>query len=61
MSRLVVWQEFTDVSEVLSASVIRTIALMMEAASTSETSENFYQTSLRNIPENSRLITSSPF
>jgi hypothetical protein len=28
------------------------IALMMEAASTSETSVNFYQTTRRNIPEN---------
>jgi hypothetical protein len=28
---------------------------MMEAASTSETSVNFYQTTLRNIPEDSDL------
>jgi hypothetical protein len=33
----------------------RLIALMMEAASTSETSVNFYQTTRRNIPEGSRL------
>jgi hypothetical protein len=33
------------------------IALMMEAASTSETSVNFYQTTRRNIPENSNLHT----
>jgi hypothetical protein len=33
------------------------IALMMEAVSTSETSVNFYQTILRNIPEDSRLHT----
>jgi hypothetical protein len=32
---------FTSVSEVLAASII---TLMMEAASTSETSVNFYQT-----------------
>jgi hypothetical protein len=38
---------FTDVSEVLA------IALMMEAASTSETSVNFSQTTRRNIPEDS--------
>jgi hypothetical protein len=31
------------------------IALMMEAASTSETSVNFYQTARRNIPEDSHL------
>jgi hypothetical protein len=43
----VVWQKFTDVSEVFTASIIRAIlhiALMMEAASTSEASANFYQT-----------------
>jgi hypothetical protein len=31
------------------------IVLMMEAISTSETSVNFYQTTWRNIPENSDL------
>jgi hypothetical protein len=34
-----VWKKFTDVSEVLAASII---ALVMEAASTSKTSVNFY-------------------
>jgi hypothetical protein len=33
------------------------IALMMEAASTSETSVNFYQTTWRNNPEDSHLHT----
>jgi hypothetical protein len=33
------------------------IALMMEAASTSETSVNFYQTTRRNNPEDSHLHT----
>jgi hypothetical protein len=37
---------------VLAASII---ALIMEAASTSETSVNFYQTTRRNNPEDSRL------
>jgi hypothetical protein len=32
---------------------------MMEAASTSETSVNFYQTTLRNSPEDSHLHTRS--
>jgi hypothetical protein len=41
--RRVVWQKFTM------------IALMMEAASTPQTSENFYQTTLRNNPEDSHL------
>jgi hypothetical protein len=41
----VVWYKFTDVSELLTAPVIR--VLMMEAASTSETSVNFKH--LRNI------------
>jgi hypothetical protein len=40
---------------VLAASVIRVIALMMEAASTCETSVNFYQTTRRNNPEDSNL------
>jgi hypothetical protein len=43
-----------DVLEVLAASIIRE---MMEAASTSETSVNFYQTARRNNPENSDLHT----
>jgi hypothetical protein len=34
---------------------IRAIALMVEAASTSETSVNFYQTTRRNNPEDSHL------
>jgi hypothetical protein len=33
------------------------IALMMEAVSTSETSVNIYQTTRRNIPEDSHLLT----
>jgi hypothetical protein len=38
-----VWQKFTDISGVLAASIIRAmIALMLEAASTSETSVNVY-------------------
>jgi hypothetical protein len=59
----------TDVSEVLSASIIMAIgkpgakkcveiqeqALMIEAASTSETSVNFYQATGRNIPDDSHL------
>jgi hypothetical protein len=40
--RRAVWKKFTDVAEVLAASITR-IALMMEVASTSETSVNFYQ------------------
>jgi hypothetical protein len=41
----------TDVSEVLTASIIRAVTLMMEAVSTSETSFNFYETTRRKIPE----------
>jgi hypothetical protein len=47
--------KFTNISEVLAASIIRAM-MMMEAASTSETS-NFYQTAWRNNPENSHLHT----
>jgi hypothetical protein len=39
----------------LPSSSGRIIALMMEAASTSETSVSFYQTTLRNNPEDSHL------
>jgi hypothetical protein len=41
-------------SEVLAAFII---ALMMEAASTSEMSVNFYQTTQRYNPEDSHLLT----
>jgi hypothetical protein len=44
---------FTNVSEVLAASIIRT--MMTEAASTSETLINFYQTTWRNTQEYSHL------
>jgi hypothetical protein len=44
---------FTNVSEVLAASIIR--AMMMEAARTSETSVNFYQATRRYNPEDSHL------
>jgi hypothetical protein len=40
---------------VLAASIIRAIALMLEAANASETSVNFYQTTRRNNPEDSHL------
>jgi hypothetical protein len=45
--RRVVWNKFTDVSEVLAASIIR---VMMEAA------VNFYHTTRRNNAEDSRLL-----
>jgi hypothetical protein len=40
-----------------TASIIKAIALMTEAASTSETLVNFYQTTRRNNPEDSHLHT----
>jgi hypothetical protein len=48
-----VWERLTDVSEVLTASII--IALMMETVSTSEPSVSIYQTTWRNIPEDTHL------
>jgi hypothetical protein len=39
----------------LASSIVRVIALMMEAASTSVTSVNFYQTERRSNPEDSHL------
>jgi hypothetical protein len=41
----------------IKSEVSEIIALMMEAASTSETSKNLYQTTRRNNPEDSRLHT----
>jgi hypothetical protein len=55
MLRHVVWDNFTEVSEVFTASINR--APMMESVSTSETSVNFYQTTRRNIPEDRHLHT----
>jgi hypothetical protein len=40
-----------------AASIIRAIALMMEAESTSKTSAYFYQTTRRSNPEDSHLHT----
>jgi hypothetical protein len=54
MLRRGVWYKFTDILEVFAASII---ALMMEAASTSETSVNFYQTTWCNIRKDSHLHT----
>jgi hypothetical protein len=56
-----VWYKMADVSEVLVAIVIRSIALKMEAVRTSETSVNFYETIRRNIPEGSHLHVSVKF
>jgi hypothetical protein len=42
--------KLTDVSEMLTATIIRAI-FMMEAVSTSKTSVNFYETTPRNILE----------
>jgi hypothetical protein len=53
--RRVVWY-FTNVSEVLAASIIKAM-MMMEALSTSKTLVNFYQTTRCNNPENSHLHT----
>jgi hypothetical protein len=52
MLRRVDWQKITFASNARSASNIRE---MMEATSTSETSVNLYQTTRRNIPEDSHL------
>jgi hypothetical protein len=49
---------FTHISEVLAASIV--VALMMEAASTSEMFVNFYQITRHNIPEDSHLQVTVP-
>jgi hypothetical protein len=51
-----VWEKFT-VSEVLAASIISVIALMMEAARSSEMLVNFSQTAWCYNPEDSQLCT----
>jgi hypothetical protein len=51
-----VWRKFTDVSEV-HAAPSSGLTLMMEAASTTETSANFYQSAWHNNPEDSLLHT----
>jgi hypothetical protein len=48
----IVWKMLTDVSEELTASIIR-----VEAVSSSETSINMYQTTRCNVPEDSHLHT----
>jgi hypothetical protein len=53
MLRRVVWYKFTDISEAT--------ALTMEAASTSETSMNFYQITRRNFPEDGHLKQKKKF
>jgi hypothetical protein len=54
--RHVIWWKFTDVSEVLAASII---VALMEAESTSETSVNVCQTTQHNNPEDCRLRPTS--
>jgi hypothetical protein len=49
-----VWWKLTDVSEMLTAFVIRAPVLLMEAISTAETSLSFCQTTRH--PENTFLL-----
>jgi hypothetical protein len=50
MLRRVIWQNFTDVLEVLAASIIRAISTHHP-----DDGGNFYQSTRRNIPEDSHL------
>jgi hypothetical protein len=61
MLRRVVSQKLTDASEVLTASIISVMSLMMEAVSTSETPVNFCEITRRNIPEDSYIRLLSYF
>jgi sorbitol-specific phosphotransferase system component IIA len=56
MLRLVFWQKLTDVSEVFVVS-IALIGLKIQTVSTTEMQINFYQTTRRNIPEDSHIHT----
>jgi hypothetical protein len=58
MLRRVELKKLIGVSKVLTVSII---PMMMKAASNSETSVNFYETTRRNIPEDSQLHTDEPF
>jgi hypothetical protein len=53
----VVWQKFTDVLEVLTASIIRAMRIVTEAASASETSVTHYQSTRPCSPEDSQPLT----
>jgi hypothetical protein len=55
MLRLVVWYKFSDVSEVPAASIIRVITMLHRPDD--GTLVNFYQSTRRNIPEDSYLHT----
>jgi hypothetical protein len=58
----VVWSKFTNVSEAFAASIIRAIiALIMEAASTTETPVNFGLTTRSYNPVNSHLVMVDDF
>jgi hypothetical protein len=48
------WKRLTDVSDVLTVSIIKVMRIM-QAVNTSETSVNFYQTTWNNIPETGHL------
>jgi hypothetical protein len=54
MLRRVVCEKVTDVSELPTAAIS---ALMIEAVSTSETPVTFYDTTWRNIPGDSHLLS----
>jgi hypothetical protein len=54
----VIWQKFTDTSEVFAASIIRVMMGSDEdAASTSEMSVNFHHAAQRNNPEDTQSYT----
>jgi hypothetical protein len=55
-SRKPIWEVNTNM-HVREIVLVKAIALMMAAVSTSETSINFYQTTRRNVPEDSHLHT----
>jgi hypothetical protein len=59
--RVTVWYTFTEVREVFAAFVTSAITVLMEAASSCETSVNFFQTVPRNNPEYNHLPSSDQF
>jgi hypothetical protein len=64
MLRRVVWSKFTDVSEVLTASIIRAIQDDRSDEGGSKNLwnvVNFYESTRRNIPEDSLLLLASRY
>jgi hypothetical protein len=57
MLRSVVWWKSADFPEVFNTTIIQTFAMKNEAVRISETMANFYESTRRNVAEDSHLLT----